>query len=140
MNDSERKLKRQVGLFTVTNIVIANIIGAGIFTTSGYIMVYLRNPLLMLALWIVGGVIAFFGALSFGELGAAYPKAGGEYYFITRQFHPLPGFLSGWSSLIVGFSAPIAASAIGSAEYFSLVWPGLYNSLLPSLGIRPGDI
>lgn len=137
MNDSERKLKRQVGLFTVTNIVIANIIGAGIFTTSGYIMVYLRNPLLMLALWIVGGVIAFFGALSFGELGAAYPKAGGEYYFITRQFHPLPGFLSGWSSLIVGFSAPIAASAIGSAEYFSLVWPELYNSLLPSLGIGP---
>ena len=137
MDDSERKLKRQIGLFTVTSIVVANIIGSGIFTTTGYIMVYLRNPLLMLILWVVGGIIAFFGALSFGELGATYPRAGGEYFFITRQFHPLPGFLSGWSSLIVGFSAPIAASAIGSAEYFSLVWPGLYNSLLPSFGIEP---
>ncbi len=134
MNNSERKLKRQVGLFTVTNIVVANIIGAGIFTTTGYIMVYLRNPLLMLALWLVGGIIAFCGAFSFGELGAAYPEAGGEYYFITRQFHPLPGFLSGWLSLIVGFSAPIAASAIGSAEYFSVVWPELYNTLIPSTG------
>ncbi len=137
MNNSKRKLKRQVGLFTVTNIVVANIIGAGIFTTTGYIMVYLRNPLLMLILWIAGGIIAFFGALSFGELGAAFPKAGGEYYFLMRQFHPLLGFLSGWSSLIVGFSAPIAASAIGSVEYFSLVWPGLFNNLLSVIGISP---
>ena len=135
MNNSESKLKRQVGLFTVTNIVVANIIGAGIFTTTGYIMVYLRSPLLMLVLWVMGGIISFFGALSFGELGAAYPRAGGEYYFITRQFHPLPGFLSGWSSLVVGFSAPIAASAIGSAEYFSVVWPELNNVVTQATGI-----
>ena len=137
MDDSKKHLKRQVGLFTVTNIVVANIIGAGIFTTTGFIMGYLRNPLLMMSLWVLGGLLAFFGALSFGELGAAFPKAGGEYYFITRQFHPLLGFLSGWSSLIVGFSAPIAASAIGATEYFSLVFPVLNTNFFISLGIGP---
>ena len=137
LNNSKRQLKRQVGLFTVTNIVVANIIGAGIFTTTGFIMGYIRNPLLMIILWVVGGIIAFFGALSYGELGAAFPKAGGEYYFITRQFHPLLGFLSGWSSLIVGFSAPIAASAIGATEYFTLVWPVLDSNFLSSVGIGP---
>ena len=135
MSDSKIHLKRQVGLFTVTNIVVANIIGAGIFTTTGFIMGYLKNPLLMLFLWVFGGVIAFIGAVSFGELGAAYPKAGGEYYFITKQFHPLLGFLSGWASLIVGFSAPIAASAIGATEYFSLVWPVLNSDFLANIGI-----
>lgn len=125
MKNSDAKLPRKLGLFPVTNIVIANIIGAGIFTTTGFIMDFLGNPLLMLALWFVGGLIAFCGAIAFGELGATFPEAGGEYIFISKLFNPLLGFLSGWLSLIVGFSAPIAASAIGFSEYFSLALPSL---------------
>jgi APA family basic amino acid/polyamine antiporter len=100
-------------------------IGAGIFTTTGFLMGFLGNPLFMILLWVIGGIIAFCGAIAFGELGASFPEAGGEYFFITKLFHPLPGFLSGWLSLIVGFSAPIAASAIGFAKYFLWAFPGL---------------
>ena len=112
------KLKRQLGLFPATNIVVANMIGAGIFTTSGLLLAGLHNPILMMVLWGVGGIIAICGALSYGELGAAMPEAGGEYLFLSKLYHPLFGFLSGWVSFMVGFSAPIAASALGFSEYF----------------------
>jgi len=120
---TKENLQRNLGLFPVTNIVVANMIGAGIFTTSGLLMAGLNNPLLMLALWIVGGIIALCGALSYGELGAAMPGAGGEYLFLSRLYHPIFGFLSGWVSFIVGFSAPIAASAMGFSEYFCRALP-----------------
>mgnify|MGYP005623953695 CR=1 FL=1 len=126
-----------MGLFPVTNIVIANIIGAGIFTTTGYLMVFLGNPLIMLTLWFVGGIIAFCGALAFGELGATFPEAGGEYIFISKLFHPLLGFLSGWLSLIVGFSAPIAASAIGFSKYFTWAFPQIQSLLFLDGIIQP---
>lgn len=118
-------LQRKLGLFPTTNIVVANMIGAGIFTTSGLLMAGLNNPLLMLGLWVVGGVIALCGALSYGELGAAMPGAGGEYHFLSRLYHPLFGFLSGWVSFVVGFSAPIAASAMGFSEYFCRAIPAI---------------
>jgi basic amino acid/polyamine antiporter, APA family len=128
---AEDNLLRKLGLFPATNIVVANMIGAGIFTTSGLLMAGLNNPLLMLALWIIGGIIALCGALSYGELGAAMPGAGGEYLFLSRLFHPVFGFLSGWVSFMVGFSAPIAASAMGFSEYFCRalpVIPGWFES------------
>ncbi len=121
--NSIEKLERKLGLFPLTNIVIANMIGAGIFTTSGLLMSDLGNPILMMVLWIAGGAIAFCGALSYGELGAAIPQAGGEYAFLSRLYHPLLGFLSGWVSFIVGFSAPIAASSIGFSEYLARAFP-----------------
>jgi len=121
----ENGLERKLGLFPVTNIVVANMIGAGIFTTSGLLMTDLRDPVVMLLLWITGGIIALCGALCYGELGAAFPHAGGEYFFLSRLFNPLFGFLSGWVSFFVGFSAPIAASAIGFTEYFTRAFPGL---------------
>lgn len=93
-------------------------------------MGFLQNPMVMLLLWGVGGLVAYCGAISFGELGAAYPEAGGEYVFISKLFSPLLGFLSGWLSLIVGFSAPIAASAIGFAKYFTWALPQLQNWLM----------
>jgi basic amino acid/polyamine antiporter, APA family len=116
-------LQRKLGLFPATNIVVANMIGAGIFTTSGLLMAGLNNPLLLMLLWIVGGIIALCGALSYGELGAAMPGAGGEYLFLSRLYHPIFGFLSGWVSFTVGFSAPIAASAMGFSEYFCRALP-----------------
>ncbi len=111
-------LKRKLGLFSVTNIVIANMIGTGIFITSGLLLADLNNPMIMILIWIAGGIMAFFGAMCYGELGAAYPQAGGEYNFLSKLFHPMLGFLSGWVSFIVGFSAPIAAASIGFSEYF----------------------
>jgi APA family basic amino acid/polyamine antiporter len=116
-------LHRKLGLFPATNIVIANMIGAGIFTTSGLLMAGLNNALLMLSLWVIGGIIALCGALSYGELGAAMPGSGGEYHFLSKLFHPLAGFLSGWVSFVVGFSAPIAASAMGFSDYFCRALP-----------------
>lgn len=121
------ELKRSLGLFPLTNIVIANMIGAGIFTTSGLLMADLGSPLVMLALWVVGGMIAFCGAISYGELGAAMPHAGGEYVFLSRLYHPGLGFLSGWTSFVVGFSAPIAASAIGFSEYLFRAFPHMFE-------------
>src|SRR4030043_1072630 len=121
---AEENLQRKLGLFPATNIVIANMIGSGIFTTSGLLMTGLKDPVLLLILWAVGGVIALCGALSYGELGAAMPGAGGEYLFLSKLFHPIFGFLSGWVSFIVGFSAPIAASALGFSEYFTRAVPG----------------
>jgi APA family basic amino acid/polyamine antiporter len=118
-------LQRKIGLFPATNIVVANMIGAGIFTTSGLLMAGLNSPVLMITLWIVGGIIALCGAISYGELGAAMPGAGGEYLFLSRLYNPLLGFLSGWVSFIVGFSAPIAASALGFSEYFTRALPGI---------------
>jgi len=122
---AEDHLQRKLGLFPATNIVVANMIGAGIFTTSGLLMAGLNNPLIMLGLWVVGGIIALCGALSYGELGAAMPGAGGEYLFLSKLYHPLFGFLSGWVSFVVGFSAPIAASAMGFSEYFCRALPSI---------------
>lgn len=124
-NRIKHGLVRKLGLFPVTNIVIANMIGAGIFTTSGLLMGDLKNPLLMIALWIIGGFIALCGALSYGELGAAIPQAGGEYIFLSKLYNPMFGFLSGWISFIVGFSAPIAASSLGFSEYLTRAAPQL---------------
>jgi APA family basic amino acid/polyamine antiporter len=123
--ENRNVLTRKLGIFPVTNIIIANMIGAGIFTTSGLLIEKLNHPILMLILWFIGGMIALCGAYCYGALGAAIPQAGGEYIFLTKLFHPMLGFLSGWVSFIVGFSAPIAASSIGFSEYFIRSFPQL---------------
>jgi APA family basic amino acid/polyamine antiporter len=119
------RLTGKIGLFSASNIVIANMVGAGIFTTSGLLMGGLDNPVLLIVLWFTGGILALCGALAYAELGAAMPRAGGEYVFLSRLYHPVFGFLSGWVSFVVGFSAPIAASAIGFSEYFYRALPQL---------------
>lgn len=124
MNDTV--LPRKLKLFSLTNIVIGDMIGAGIFTTSGLLLAQLHNPVLLLLLWVVGGAIALSGALSYGELGARYPEAGGDYAFLSRLFSPLWGFLSGWVSFLVGFSAPVAASSLAFSEYMIRILPQEY--------------
>ena len=134
----ERKqspLTRQLGLFSITNIVVANMVGAGIFTTSGLLLADLNDPLLMLLLWFIGGVIALAGALCYGEIGAAIPRAGGEYAFLTKLYNPRIGFLSGWVSFVVGFSAPIAASSIGFSEYLYAAVPAIFHFDFVSVGV-----
>lgn len=111
-------LKREIGLGSASILVIANMMGTGIFTTSGYIVETLQDPKAMLLCWVIGGLFALSGALCYGELGSLFPRAGGEYVFLKESFGEWLGFLSGWISLIVGFSAPIAASAIAFSKYF----------------------
>ncbi len=110
-------LRREIGLSSATILVIANMIGTGIFTTSGYVMGELGDARALLPCWLCGGLFALFGALCYGELGARFPMAGGEYVFLRECFGKPMGFLSGWVSLIVGFSAPIAAAGIAFATY-----------------------
>lgn len=110
-------LRREIGLFSATILVIANMVGTGIFTTSGFVLAELGSPRALLLCWFGGGLFALSGALCFGELGARFPRAGGEYVFLKESFGRPVGFLSGWISLIVGFSAPIAAAAIAFAGY-----------------------
>ena len=116
-------LKRELGGGSATILVIANMIGTGIFTTSGFIIDSLGDPMTMFLCWFAGGVLALSGALCYGELGAMFPSAGGEYVYLRESLGRLPGFLSGWISLIVGFSAPIAAAAMAFASYFFRVFP-----------------
>ncbi len=125
MSPGGGELQRRLGLPSLTSLVVANMIGVGIFTTSGLILAQVHDPRLLLALWLLGGVIALCGALSYGELAAAMPRAGGEYVFLSRLGHPLLGFLSGWVSLFAGFSAPIAAAAIACTAYLARAFPDL---------------
>jgi APA family basic amino acid/polyamine antiporter len=127
VSDASSDLERRLGFFPATNIVVADMIGAGIFTTSGLLLLELRDPVLMIGLWAVGGFLALCGALCYGALGAAMPRAGGEYAYLSELFHPLLGFLTGWVSFFVGFSAPLAASSLGFSEY-------LFSGI-PSLGL-----
>lgn len=118
-------LARKLGVFPATTLVVANMIGAGIFTTTGLLMQELGSPLLMIGLWAAGGILALCGAFCYGELGAAMPRAGAEYVYLSELFHPLLGFLTGWVSFFVGFSAPLAASSLGCSEYLAEAFPGL---------------
>jgi len=115
--ESNPKIARKIGWITATSIVIANMIGAGIFTTSGLMAGNLPNPTWVLLFWFIGGMIAITGAMCYAELATRMPEDGGEYLYLKRLYHPSLGFLSGWTSFFVGFSAPIAASALGFAEY-----------------------
>jgi basic amino acid/polyamine antiporter, APA family len=127
-NLKENGLQREMGPFSSTVLVIANMVGTGIFTTSGFIMAELKDPRSLLFCWLFGGLFALCGALCYGELGARFPRAGGEYVFLKECFGKPVAFLSGWISLIVGFSAPIAAAAIAFATY-----------LFQALSIPSGD-
>ena len=93
-------------------------IGTGVFTSLGFQVVGLKSGFALLFLWFLGGVSALFGAFVYAELGAAMPRSGGEYNFLSRIYHPALGFLSGWVSFIIGFAAPVAAASIAFGSYF----------------------
>ncbi|MFQ5651889.1 MAG: amino acid permease [bacterium] len=124
MNHSASNI-RTIGLFTATAIVVANMIGTGVFTSLGFQVLHLRSAFPLLMLWVVGGIIALCGALTYGELGAALPRSGGEYHLLTKIYHPALGFLSGWISVTVGFAAPAALAAIALSTYLQALFPGL---------------
>lgn len=106
-----------LGLTTASALVVANMIGSGVFSTSGFLLADLGSPWLVLAAWGVGGVQATLGALCYGSLARRIPESGGEYCFLSRTLHPLAGYIAGWISLLVGFSAPLAAAAYAFGKY-----------------------
>ncbi|MCL4522756.1 MAG: amino acid permease [Acidobacteria bacterium] len=112
-------LPRRLGLGTATSVVVANMIGAGIFTTTGLMLARAESGWLVLLAWLLGGMVAVCGALSYAELATMMPHAGGEYVYLREIYGPLPAFLTGWTSFFVGFSAPVAASAVGCAKYLT---------------------
>lgn len=112
-------LPRRIGWFTASCVLVSNVVGTGIFTTTGFMARDLGHPGWILLIWLMGGLIALAGALSYSELGTALPVAGGEYVYLHRAYGPLIGFLSGWTSFAVGFSAAIAAGAMSFAAYLN---------------------
>lgn len=117
-----------------TAVIIANMIGTGVFTSLGYQLLDIKSGFVLIMLWVVGGITALCGALTYAELGAALPRSGGEYNFLTRIYHPLVGFISGWISATIGFAAPVALAAITFGSYLSAAIPAL-NSTWLAIGL-----
>src|SRR5213596_4301397 len=117
-----RSPRRTIGFVTASSIVIANIIGTGIFTSLGFQVADIQSGFPLLMLWVIGGVAALCGALCYGELSAALPRSGGEYHFLSQIYHPVLGFMAGFVSATVGFAAPIALAAMAFGKYFAGVF------------------
>ena len=113
----------RLGFTGVTSFTVANMIGTGVFTTLGFQLLDLHTPFALLALWIVGGLIALCGSLVYGELGAAMPRSGGEYHYLSVIYHPAVGFLSGFVSLTIGFAAPVALACMALGHYTESLFP-----------------
>jgi APA family basic amino acid/polyamine antiporter len=124
---------RPLGLVSATSLVIANMLGTGVFTTSGFLIADLGSPQWVILAWLAGGAIALLGALSYGSLACAIPESGGEYLFLRRTLHPAAGYVAGWVSMLAGFSAPIAMAAWGFGEYLGAWLPGVPVKLSGSL-------
>src|SRR5882757_3079155 len=113
-----------VSVLVATAIVVADMVGVGVFTSLGFQVKDLPSGFSILALWTVGGLVALCGVFSYGELGAMFPRSSGEYNFLGRAFHPAFGFVAGWVSATVGFAAPVALAAMAFGEYGRSILPG----------------
>src|ERR1700761_2937311 len=114
-----------VSVAVATAIVVADMVGVGVFTSLGFQVKDLPSGFTSLALWTVGGIVALCGVFSYRELGAMFPRSSGEYNFLGRAYHPAFGFLAGWVSATVGFAAPVALAAMAFGEYAKSVVPDL---------------
>src|SRR5688500_9118925 len=144
--------KRALGPFDATMVVIGGIVGAGIFVTPSIVAQRLDTPMLVLGAWAAGGAIALAGAFSYAELGALFPRAGGQYVYLRDGLHPLAGFLYGWALLLVIESGAIAAVAITFATYALKLVNGPAGATVPVaigaivllsivnyVGVKPGS-
>src|SRR5450631_4618324 len=119
-----------VTTLTATAIVVADMVGVGVFTSLGFQVKDITSGFALLLLWFVGGVVALCGAFCYAELASMFPRSSGEYNFLTRTYHPGVGFLAGWLSATVGFAAPVALAAMAFGEYFKSIIPGAPPILL----------
>ena len=118
-------LLRQLGIVSATALVVSNMVGTGIFATSGFLAGQLGDPGLVLVIWLVGAAFALVGAFCYSELGINFPSSGGEYVYLTRAYGPTWGFMTGWTSFFAGFSAPVAAAALAFSDYLGYFFPAL---------------
>jgi APA family basic amino acid/polyamine antiporter len=114
---------------TGISVVVANMVGTGVFTSLGFQLLGIQSPFVLMMLWFVGGLTALCGALTYAELGANLPRSGGEYNFLSRLYHPCAGFISGWVSATVGFAAPVALAAMTFGAYLSAVFPEISRTV-----------
>lgn len=122
-------IKSKIGWKTAAGLVVANMIGTGVFTSLGFQLVDLKSTWSIILLWFLGGIMALIGAFTYAELGTHFKKSGGDYIFLSKVYHPLLGYLYAWTSLMVGFSAPIAIAAIAMTDYLN-----------PFMGKSNGDL
>ncbi len=129
----------KVGLATAIAIVVANMVGTGVFGSLGYQVLGIPSGFPILVLWLLGGVVSFCGAVCYAEIASVFPKSGGEYHLLSKAWHPFIGFLAGWLSVTVGFAAPVAANAVllggymGSITGVSHLWFGIPVVVLVTL-------
>jgi len=121
MSDKSSKFTPRIAMA----VVVANMVGTGVFTSLGFQLLDIQSGFVILMLWAVGGVMALCGALVYAELGSMFPRSGGEYNFLSEIYHPSAGFVSGWVSATIGFAAPTALAAITFGKYLSSVFPVL---------------
>jgi len=141
MNDAgyADKLRRVLGFWPAFALVVGTIIGSGIFLVSNDMIQAVGSPGMVFFVWIFGGLLSLFGALSYGELSAAMPEAGGEYVYLSAAYGPLLGFIQGWANALVIFPASMAAKGAGFITYLAEFFPGLNHVILTiPLPIGPG--
>lgn len=141
---------RKIGWRSAAAIVIANMVGTGVFSSLGFQLQSLHNTWTILSLWVIGALFSLLGAFSYAELGTRLPKSGGEYHFLSKIYHPFLGYLSGWVSMTVGFAASIALSAMAMGAYLQDImgWPGqiiaisaiLVISLIHSFSVQQSSV
>ena len=131
MSESAKKF----GAFTLTMIVVGNAIGAGVYTTSGFALADLGNRIWVMLAWLIGGLIALCGAISYGMLARRLTESGGEYLYLSRHLHPSAGMIAGWISLLAGFTGAIAFAASALEVYASSAYPSLTTLPYKSLAI-----
>src|SRR2546423_1400050 len=125
---------RAISRLDATALVVGSMIGSGIFIVSADILRQVHSPGLLLATWILSGIVTLLGALSYGELAAMYPKAGGNYVYLRESISPLFGYLYGWTLFVVIQTGTIAAVAVAFARFTAVLWPSLSPDVLRGLG------
>src|SRR5690349_4663100 len=144
----QTELKRQIGLFDAIMLISGDMIGTGIFISTGVMAAQVPSPGGVLLVWLFGGLLALMGALSCAELSASLPYAGGDYNYIREAYGKLMGFLSGWSSFLVTFSGAIAFLAVSFTGFMAFFFPVLgsetafFHAAFPggSIDVTPGNI
>lgn len=124
---------RHIGVWTASAFVISSMIGTGVFTSLGYQLVDINTAFPILLLWLIGGIISLFGAFSYSELASAFPRSGGEYSILSKVYHPAVGFIGGFVSSTIGFSAPAVLAAIALGKYTVAIFPQLNSTLIASV-------
>lgn len=125
---------RAISRLDATALVVGSMIGSGIFIVSAEILREMHAPGLMLLVWALSGVVTLLGAITYGELAAMFPNAGGQYVYLREAISPLFGYLYGWTLFIVIQTGTIAAVAVAFARFTSVFWPGLSPDLFPGMG------